>query len=179
MVDIEKQFGRFKLDNDRKLEQALAAFGGIALIAVIAFVIDRITDWTCDWWSQTCRDVSQMLLTIYLGIFIFIAYHAYQVYSQRGQIAASMAGFELAKQVVKVGGEHFEKLKEGFKDPQKLKEMALDFVDQAKAALEKFSQPAVPTSPKKKQNIEMAQQEKSVQSEQKQSTRSGSVASQQ
>ena len=47
VADIVREYVNFQAKNSRKLEQALAAFGGLALVAASAFLIDRITDWTC------------------------------------------------------------------------------------------------------------------------------------
>lgn len=94
-----------------------------------------------DWWSQACRDVSQMLLTIYCGIFVFIAFQTWKVYSSRGQMAATMAGFELGKTVVRLFGEYWEILKECFKDPQKFKVLGENLANQIKEGISQFSGP--------------------------------------
>jgi len=45
---------RYSEDNARRLERALAAFANITIVGVSLFILDRVSDWTCDWWSQTC-----------------------------------------------------------------------------------------------------------------------------
>ena len=82
-----------------------------------------------------------MLLTIYIGIFIFIGYHTYVIYSSRGQMAATMAGFELAKTVARLFGEYWEILKECFKDPQKFKVLGENLANQVREGLSQISGP--------------------------------------
>merc|ERR1711972_133868 len=56
---------RYRAENERRLEMALVGHGNIALLAIILFMLDRISDYTCDWWSTTCQESSELLFATY------------------------------------------------------------------------------------------------------------------
>merc|ERR1712045_866118 len=58
--NLQTLYKRYMEDNTRRLEKALVAFANIALLALLLFALDRVSDWTCDWWSQTCVEVSKL-----------------------------------------------------------------------------------------------------------------------
>lgn len=95
---------RYLEDNARRLQQALVAFGNIAVLGLALFVIDRISDWTCDWWSQTCTDLSKVMLICYLFIFSYIGFNAYLIFNEKGRLAAAIAGGELWKEMMRLLG---------------------------------------------------------------------------
>mmetsp|Transcript_80005 Transcript_80005/g.232288 ORF Transcript_80005/g.232288 Transcript_80005/m.232288 type:complete len:592 (+) Transcript_80005:106-1881(+) len=101
-------YKQYSEENDRRLEKALIAFGNIALIAALLFVLDRVSDWTCDWWSQTCRDLSKLMFMAYFGIAAYVGFFAYRLYSERGGLAASAASMELWKEVMRLCGVYVE-----------------------------------------------------------------------
>merc|ERR1712113_380203 len=70
-------YNRYSEDNDRRLEKALIAFANIVLLGLALFILDRISDWTCDWWSKTCADMSKVMLTAYVGIFLYVGVQCY------------------------------------------------------------------------------------------------------
>jgi len=103
-VELQKQ-------NERILEQALSAFAGIASIAIIAFVLDRSTDFTCDWWSDTCVALSKMFLVTYSAILAIIAFQVWRLTRERGKTAAGLAAIELGKGCLKVMSNSIENAK--------------------------------------------------------------------
>jgi len=108
---LQAVFKRYEDDNDRRLEKALVGFANLALLAFILFVLDRVSDWTCDWWSQTCADVSKFMLTVYLGIALWIGVHTYFLMNDRGRLATAVAGGELWKEMMRLCGVYVECLK--------------------------------------------------------------------
>lgn len=99
---IQEIYSELKKENERMLEQALSAFAGIASIAIISFVLDRSTDFTCDWWSDTCVAFSKMFLLTYSSILAIIAFHVWRLTRERGKTAAGLAAIELGKSCLKV-----------------------------------------------------------------------------
>lgn len=95
---------RYTEDNARRLEKALAAFANITILGVGLFVLDRLSDWTCDWWSQTCVELSKLMLMTYVLIFCYVGVHAYFLFNDRGKIAAAGAGAELWKEMARLLG---------------------------------------------------------------------------
>jgi len=99
---------RYLEDNRRRLDSCLVSFANIALLALSLFILDRVSDWTCDWWSKTCADASRLMLTAYIGIGIFIGIHAYRLFRDRGQLAVAMATGELWKEMLRLLGVYGE-----------------------------------------------------------------------
>jgi len=104
---------RFSEDNARRLEKALVSLANIALAATFLFLLDRLSDWVCDWWSTTCVEASRAFLMLYAVLFAFIAYHVVVLYKERGQLACLMAGGELWKEMVRLIGAYYALGKEG------------------------------------------------------------------
>ncbi|CAE7570284.1 ATL2, partial [Symbiodinium pilosum] len=119
---------RYEEENARRLEKALVAFANISLIGLALFLLDRVSDWTCDWWSQTCTDLSKIMLLAYVLIFGYVGVQAYLALHDRGRVAAAMAGGELWKEMVRLMGLYGELLQE-----MELKEVAARVKEQALA----------------------------------------------
>mmetsp|Transcript_64535 Transcript_64535/g.120101 ORF Transcript_64535/g.120101 Transcript_64535/m.120101 type:complete len:583 (-) Transcript_64535:41-1789(-) len=101
MEGVERLRQRFEQDNERRLEKALSGSARLALVALTCFVLDRVSDFACDWWSTTCAEASKLMLLVYVAIGIYIAYQAWQVRQQQGQLAAMVAGGELWKEMMR------------------------------------------------------------------------------
>jgi len=93
---------RYEKYNERRLEKALSFLAIFALIAVKFFLLDKITDYTCDWWSNTCVQISGFLSLVYVSVFLYIGYHVAMLYKNQGQMAAALAGGELGKEVMRL-----------------------------------------------------------------------------
>jgi len=101
-------YKQYTEENVRRLEKALVAFGNIALIGLVLFVLDRASDWTCDWWSQTCQDLSKLMFVVYAGVIAYLGFHVYMLYTERGGLAASAAAMELWKEMMRLCGVYAE-----------------------------------------------------------------------
>lgn len=99
---IQKLHSTLADNNERRLEKALVAFANLAILGMALFILDRASDWTCDWWLQTCRDVSSLMLLAYLGIFSYIGFFVWRLTSERGKMAAASAGAEMWKEMVRL-----------------------------------------------------------------------------
>jgi len=121
--DLQK---RYSEENSRRLEKALVGFANFCLLGLVLFLLDRISDWVCDWWSQTCTDVSKLMMGVYVVIFGYVAVNAYLALKDQGRVAAAMAGGELWKEMVRLLGLYWEMVQEmNFKELlEKLKEAA-------------------------------------------------------
>eukprot|EP00397_Hematodinium_sp_SG-2012_P008849 GEMP01008918.1.p1 GENE.GEMP01008918.1~~GEMP01008918.1.p1 ORF type:complete len:618 (+),score=105.59 GEMP01008918.1:140-1993(+) len=98
---IADLYEEIQKENDRILEQALSAFAGITTVGLICFVLDRASDFTCDWWSDTCVAFSKLFLMVYSCILAIVIFHAYGVMRERGKTAAGLAAIELGKHCLK------------------------------------------------------------------------------
>jgi len=108
---LQTLWKRYAEDNERKLERALAAFANISLLGFGLFVLDRISDWTCDWWSKTCTDMSKLILSVYACIFLYVGWHCYFVFNDRGKVGAAIAVGELWKEMMRLVGVYADLLK--------------------------------------------------------------------
>jgi hypothetical protein len=93
---------RYHEDNARRFEKVLAAFAPYALLGWTLFVLDRVSDWVCDWFSKTCRDLSMIMLIGYSLIFLNVGVHAYFVFQDRGKIAFTNAVCKLWSEMMRL-----------------------------------------------------------------------------
>ena len=68
-------------------------------------ILDKLSDYTCDWWLQACRQASSFLLATYLAILCFLLYMAYELHQRRGPVAAVNGLMALAQASVRTGSE--------------------------------------------------------------------------
>jgi len=110
--DTVTSINRFKAqylkDNELRLQQALIGFAHITFLGVALFVIDRISDFTCDWWSHTCTAFSKAALLAYVAIFGYVAFFGYLLYAKQGKVALGLALAELGKELVRLMGVYSE-----------------------------------------------------------------------
>jgi len=101
----------FDEDNRRKSEAALTVFAGVAVLLVFLYSIDKISDITCDWYSDTCVRFSSLLFAVYSSIAVIILGHAALLYRDRGQVVALMAVLEMGKATVRLLSDYAADLK--------------------------------------------------------------------
>merc|ERR1712061_271282 len=109
--NLKVLFQRYTEDNVRRLERALVAFANVALLGLALFVLDRMSDWTCDWWSDTCVNLSKVMVIAYVCIFAYVGIHAYFLFNDRGKVGAAIAGGELWKEMMRLVGIYGEVIK--------------------------------------------------------------------
>ena len=118
--DFKKELNRLKLlfteDNQRRTEQALTVFSVILILIITLYLIDKSTDFTCDWYSESCVRFSNALFSIYSLLLAVILAQAFTLYRERGQMLTIMALIEMGKGSVRLGLQYFEELKLTFKD---------------------------------------------------------------
>jgi atlastin len=90
----------YESENRRKMESALTVFAGIALLIGLLYSVDKISDFTCDWYSDTCVRLSNALFLIYITLIVAILTNAYFLYQSRGQAVALVALIEMGKAAV-------------------------------------------------------------------------------
>lgn len=141
---LEDSFVRFQHDNKKLLECSLVSLAGLLVLAIVLFVVDRISDYTCDWWLDVCVQGSKLMMLTYVLSFLWIGGNMYVLYKDRGQIAAVGASAELCKESCKLFVEYGEVVRS--RDIEKTKKIAGDFleaaaarIDEAKALWRSFS----------------------------------------
>jgi len=103
----------FKEENDRKLDASLSGLTDVTLAAGAAFIVYRVSDLSCDWWSGICVELSKDLSFGYTIVALYIAYSVNNLNSQKGQLNAAIASTELLKSV----GKRFGALQEEYTKP--------------------------------------------------------------
>merc|ERR1711959_548223 len=85
---------------------------GAVLVAFLAIFFDTLSDYTCDWWLESCRQTSRGLLMLYSGIMIFLVYTIWKLYQERGRIAAVSGTVAMGQASIRMGLEYGKNLKE-------------------------------------------------------------------
>merc|ERR1711959_210525 len=119
MEDSKEQMLR---ENLLKMDQSLARYAPAVIVFVVAFLVDKISDYTCDWWLNACVQMSSFLFFTYLGIFCFFIYMAYQLHQTRGSVAAVNGLLALGQSSTRLGAQLLE---QGKKQATKLYEEKL------------------------------------------------------
>lgn len=94
-LDNLKEF--FFEENRRKLQQALNVFAGFIVLIFALYAIDKLSDFTCDWYSETCVRMSNALFLIYFTLIVAILTNAYFLLQAKGKTVAVLALMELGK----------------------------------------------------------------------------------
>lgn len=81
---LDEALELFRRRNDSKLKSALAQYAIVLLIFVSGFLVDRISDYACDWWLPLCQDLSQTLLMVYGVCFMVLAFVSVSLYRTHG-----------------------------------------------------------------------------------------------
>lgn len=108
IAEAKKQMLR---ENAMKMDQSLVRYAPAVLILVAAFVSDKLSDFVCDWWSDTCVQISWLLLFTYLGLIAFILYVAYELHQRRGTVAAVNGMLALGQASTRMSVEYGEIVK--------------------------------------------------------------------
>jgi hypothetical protein len=93
--DLKERFGNYVMKNQQRLNKILLVFAPITILSIIAFVVDTATDYTCDSFSQTCRDLSKILLCFYGVEFLLLILCTSTLLYKKGFVEGSPAVLEL------------------------------------------------------------------------------------
>ncbi|KAF4670320.1 Alkyltransferase-like protein 1 [Perkinsus chesapeaki] len=132
--EIDGLLDYYKDENKRRMDKSLAAFAGVTVLVIVLYLIDKFTDFACDWYSDTCVKFSNILFSIYFTIIVVIAVNVFLLYRDRGQVAAASALMEMVKESVNLGLGYAEKVKE-HPDKQHLVAVARSFASDCSAGL--------------------------------------------
>jgi len=98
-ASVIEEYNNYVKANKFKMQAGLEKYLLPILLAVAAFLLDTITDWTCDAWSQTCRSLSRLMAILYYMVFFFMLYQFFQVYKKQGTAAVGITAMGLGQSV--------------------------------------------------------------------------------
>ncbi len=104
--ELDRLRSYFETENRRKMESALTIFAGLSVLAILLYTLDKISDFTCDWYSDTCVRISNALFLVYFTIIVAILTNVYLLYQSRGQTVAFVALIEMGKSAVTLLSEY-------------------------------------------------------------------------
>jgi atlastin len=114
--ELDKLRTFYESENRRRVESALKIFAGLSVLVGVLYLIDKISDFTCDWYSETCVRMSNALFLVYFTIVVAILTNAYLLYQSRGQAVTFMALIEMFKASVALFLEYTSSFKNIFVD---------------------------------------------------------------
>jgi len=95
------EFERYKTDNNYKMQAGLEKFVIPILAATSAYILDFITDYTCDSWSLTCRQFSKIFAMVYYIVSLVVGYKFWCIYRKQGYTAVGISAFNLGEAALK------------------------------------------------------------------------------
>ncbi|KAF4665462.1 Alkyltransferase-like protein 1 [Perkinsus olseni] len=132
--EIDGLLDYYKDENQRRMDKSLAAFAGATVLVIVLYLMDKFSDFACDWYSDTCVRFSNILFSIYFTIIVVIGVNVFLLYRDRGQVAAASALMEMVKESVNLGLGYAEKVRE-HPDKQHLVAVARSFASDCSASL--------------------------------------------
>mmetsp|Transcript_28561 Transcript_28561/g.45892 ORF Transcript_28561/g.45892 Transcript_28561/m.45892 type:complete len:588 (-) Transcript_28561:141-1904(-) len=113
VVDYLQEEGkRYEEANRNRVDKILAGSAMFALIATVAFILDFLSDYTCDWWSDTCVEGSRLMKFIYTLAAMYIGTQVFFLYQGEGQIVMFKALGGLWAEASHLGMQYYQEFKE-------------------------------------------------------------------
>jgi len=97
---LEALSARYAAENARRLDTAMNSLAPALLLGLVLFLLDRATDWTCDWWLQSCVDLSRLCMVGYLIIGAYVAIQFFFAHNRK-QLSTSVT-VELWKEMLRL-----------------------------------------------------------------------------
>jgi atlastin len=123
-TNIKQQFNEdllvvtdyLKEKNKLKSEKVLVQFAGLLVMIILLFLIDKISDFTCDWWSNTCVRMSSALFFTYSIAIAVLISALIGIWKEKGQSTALIAMIELCKKTVVIIADSYEDIYKAVKN---------------------------------------------------------------
>jgi len=96
---VQQEYQTYIKTNKFKMQAGLERFIIPVISAIVAFILDSISDWTCDAWSQTCRSFSRLMAIVYYIVFSVMGYEFYKVYRKQGTTAVGISAMGLGQTI--------------------------------------------------------------------------------
>lgn len=106
---MEQEFSYCKDINKNRMHAGLEKYIIPLLAAAVAFLLDWISDYTCDAWSDTCVKFSRNFALFYYLVTLVIMYELYRVYRDGGAANLWIACMTLGKTTMEKAQEYSDK----------------------------------------------------------------------
>jgi atlastin len=116
IAELDRLDKVFVVENRRRMESALTVFAGLCVVILLLYGLDKLSDVTCDWYSQACVRISNALLMVYSLLSIAILTNIYLLFQSRGKTVALMAVLEMGKAVIALFMSLIDSTKNIYKD---------------------------------------------------------------
>jgi len=110
-AEIIRQFGEVEKINKARMSELLSRYAPAVLIAVLLFIMDKVSDYACDWWLHECVQFSYLASIFYLLTLVFLLFVSYRVYSTKGQLVLVKSLSGLTGEVMHEAGKWYDKFK--------------------------------------------------------------------
>eukprot|EP00808_Paulinella_micropora_P001003 g57150.t1 len=110
--EMLRVYEQYVKENKLKMTSGLEKYIIPVLAAIVAYVLDFLSDFTCDSWSETCVNMSRLLALFYYLVTLVIGWELYAIYNAQGSAAAGMGVMSLFKSALGKVKEFQDELKE-------------------------------------------------------------------
>lgn len=94
---IDQEYTEYVERNKIKMLGGLHKYVIVLMVCVTAWAVDRTTDYTCDAWSETCRDLSRLLAYVTYFALAALIWKFGTIYRQQGPTIAGMNALAVAR----------------------------------------------------------------------------------
>jgi len=99
-AQVLSEYDKYVKGNKYKMQSGLEKYIIPIIAAISAYILDSVTDWTCDSWSTTCQRLSKLSAIIYYVVFLIIGFEFYRVYQKQGGAAVGITAMGLGQATI-------------------------------------------------------------------------------
>jgi len=107
---VDRLYGEYKKLNKARISEMLSWLAPFVLVAVIAWVVDKMTDWTCDGVIAECDKLSFVAVWVYTLVPLAIAGFSYDIYNKKGTTTMYRSLSGLVSEVATQGTDYYYKV---------------------------------------------------------------------
>eukprot|EP00746_Dinoflagellata_sp_MGD_P135675 gnl/MRDRNA2_/MRDRNA2_69722_c0_seq1.p1 gnl/MRDRNA2_/MRDRNA2_69722_c0~~gnl/MRDRNA2_/MRDRNA2_69722_c0_seq1.p1 ORF type:complete len:794 (+),score=150.62 gnl/MRDRNA2_/MRDRNA2_69722_c0_seq1:86-2467(+) len=97
---LESSWQDYREKFKRRMAEALNFLAPAASIGLLLFATDRLSDFTCDWWSSSCVDFSNAAFDLYAPLLAAIVGYIFFTYKDENAVTTSAAVLGLQKEII-------------------------------------------------------------------------------
>jgi atlastin len=98
ITDLEDRFDHYARKSESRLNKILTVFAPVTVLSLLAFAFDFATDYTCDPWWQTCRNLSKVCWYFYVIELLLLVICILKLLFKKGFLQGSPAVLELLQE---------------------------------------------------------------------------------